>query len=158
MSVFISHRHCDSSIAYQIAEELKKYRITPSIIDIKDDIDGILITDIILHELNKCTHLIAVISDDTVGSWWVPFEIGIATQGDKRIVSFDKSYEELPGYLRKWPVINEYYQLKYFVNRFNQDNIFVGRIQENILEKSASLSVKTASEFHNSLKSDLGQR
>ncbi len=156
MSVFISHRHSDNNIAYKISFELKRYKVDSTIIDIDEEISDAEITKIILNMVNKCTHLIAIISDNTEGSWWVPFEIGVATQGEKRITSFDISSITLPGYLTNWPIITNYDELKHFANKCFQDNTF---LRENIFdERIASARIQTAAEFHRSLKADLGQK
>ena len=37
-------------------------------------------TDHIRENLNTCTDIIVVMSEATKESWWVPFEIGMATE------------------------------------------------------------------------------
>ena len=42
-------------------------------------------------------------SEATKNSWWVPFEIGMAAQGDMPTASYLTSSVKLPDYLEYWP-------------------------------------------------------
>lgn len=61
------------------------------------------ITSVITRRIAESTHLIAVVSGKTAQSWWVPFEIGEATNSNRRVCSYKTSVSELPEYLDKWP-------------------------------------------------------
>jgi hypothetical protein len=50
--------------------------------------------------LMHCTHLLALISPRTKGSWWVPFEIGACRGRNKDLTFFvHKDVEDSPSYL-----------------------------------------------------------
>jgi hypothetical protein len=91
----------------------------------------------------------ALITNATVGSWWVPFEIGVARQGDRRITSFDASTVTLPEFLTEWPVMTTETDLDLFAEAYHRD-----RAGKPIMEKYASRtrSISTADEFHTQLK------
>jgi hypothetical protein len=92
----------------------------------------------------------ALVTNATVGSWWVPFEIGVARQGDRRITSFDNSTVKLPEFLTDWPVMTTDTDLDLFAEAYHRD-----RAAKPIMEKYASAyrSIGTADEFHSNLKS-----
>src|SRR6185369_4061960 len=93
MPVFLSHRTADDAKAQALAARLKIRHNISCYLDHFDPaaVTTKAITDLLVGRINLCTHLMALITDQTVGSWWVPFEIGVARQGDKRITSFDTS-------------------------------------------------------------------
>ena len=107
MPVFISHRTADDAKAQALALRLKTKHNILSYLDHFDPAASTTkkITDLLVDRINTCTHLMALITNQTVGSWWVPFEIGVARQGDRRITSFDNSTVALPEYLTEWPVL-----------------------------------------------------
>lgn len=59
------------------------------------------VTGIIDFGLNACTHLLAVISDNTRGSWWVPYEVGVARNRPMPcgLILFE-NVKDLPEYLQ----------------------------------------------------------
>lgn len=157
MPVFLSHRRTDSPAAVAIDRKLKQHGIRTYLDVLDPDLDTAQnITVQILKNLEPCTHLMAVISSTTAGSWWVPFEIGLATRGEKRISSFRTAAVALPEYLKVWPVLTTEADVEKFAYRYLKDGI--------ILEKSFKFSEARASEsrtptdFHRLLKQDLGQR
>ncbi len=103
MPVFISHRTADDELARRVALRLKSvHHITCYI----DDIDQRLkvasqqkVTRILVDMVNKCTNLLAIITRNTEGSWWVPLEIGVAKQAQRVICSVTNQADSgLPGY------------------------------------------------------------
>lgn len=104
--VFVSHRQADAQAAWAIARAL---------IDIAD-VDVFLaafnpalsasgnpehVTGVIDFGLNACTHLLAVVSDNTRGSWWVPYEVGVARNRPVRCgLTLLERVKDLPEYLQ----------------------------------------------------------
>jgi len=91
----------------------------------------------------------ALVTNATAGSWWVPFEIGVARQGDRRITTFDASTITLPEYLTEWPVMTSEAHLDLFAEAYHRD-----RGARPIVEKYASTHrpIATADDFHSQLK------
>ena len=110
--VFVSHKSDDQKAAEEVAIKITKCGLT-AYLDIWDsevDGDGPELVGYITNVIECCKSLIAVVSYNTVRSWWVPLEIGIATAKDLRLGTFlDLGYNEtprsLPSYLWKWPVL-----------------------------------------------------
>lgn len=161
MPVFISHRSADNALAQQVATRLTQ---THGIKCYLDDIDQRLksatqqeLTRILVDMVNKCTNLLAVITANTEGSWWVPFEIGVAKQAPRVICSItNQSDTSLPGYLMEWPRLRGEKAIDEFAKLYTLQKKF---LTENVLEKrvAASLQISTVDSFHRSLKAALGQ-
>ena len=111
MPVFISHRTQDDERARKIYLYLRYDQDIECYIDDFDEVAGIAqktnrITDRILERLEYCTHLLALVTENTEGSWWVPFEIGVARRAPRVISTFTNLYgSDLPEYLREWPIL-----------------------------------------------------
>lgn len=151
MPVFVSHRTADDSKAQFLADRLRTKHNIRCYLDHFDPEAKTTreITDLIVSRINICTHLMALVTNSTVGSWWVPFEIGVARQGDRRITTFDGSTVELPEYLTEWPVMVHDADLDLFAEAYHRD-----RAGKPLLEKysSVSRSISTPDEFHGALK------
>ncbi|WP_298910799.1 toll/interleukin-1 receptor domain-containing protein [uncultured Psychrobacter sp.] len=174
MSVFISYRHTDRNTAAQIAREFDANNIK-YYFDVTDDESRSTedITEVITKNIKKSTHLLAIVSPSTTGSWWVPFEIGQATISNRRICSYAVKNSSLnlsgmsfsflkgflPEYLQKWPILVSRIDLHKFIEQYKLDTITVstesarGGIFESQNEKV--LTKAGASNFHQSLKREL---
>ena len=101
MKIFISHKKEDEYTAFGIQQVLENMGIE-AYLDILDDTisdNGEKLTKHIRKKLRECSDVIVVLSDNTKRSWWVPFEIGMATEKDMPIANYLTSYEKLPEYL-----------------------------------------------------------
>ncbi|ATZ92502.1 toll/interleukin-1 receptor domain-containing protein [Dickeya fangzhongdai] len=167
MPVFISYRHTDREYAFKIDQRLKVAGIKTylDVLDEESRQGAEEITDIITKRMSECTHLLAIISDDTSKSWWVPFEIGEATYADNRIATFQLNIldHQLPSYLKKWPKIKNLNQIDLFISSYNKDmkytptmESFSGNEADRRIYKSRGYTT-TADEFHRVLKQNLGQ-
>lgn len=166
MPVFISYRHTDRDYAILIDKQLKFAGIKTylDVLDEESQRSADEITNIITQRMRECTHLIAVISDDTSKSWWVPFEIGEATFAENRITTFQLNIadERLPSYLKKWPKIKFLYQLDLFIQSYKNDMKHTVSMEnfssneEYRINKSRGFTT-TPDEFHRTLKKNLGQ-
>lgn len=123
MKVFISHKNCDSAIAEYIAHFLAQCNVD-CYLDLLDDITisgGRELTEHIRHELGDCTDIMVVLTENTILSWWVPFEIGIATEKGLPTVTYMPSFAnvktkiELPAYLSYWPCLRKTKDLAEYV-------------------------------------------
>jgi hypothetical protein len=105
--VFISHKSEDTDFARKIGRALKELQIdiwldiddkhTQQANDLDDDKK---LAEAIERGLIHSTHLLALLSPRTQGSWWVPYEIGSARGMEKQLVFLvHKQVKELPAYL-----------------------------------------------------------
>ena len=151
--VFISHKKADRTDAISIAAYLKNR----GVICYVDEFDPSLqktddITNAIMDRVRSCSHLMAIVSENTNNSWWVPFEIGVASEIDKRICSYKLRSVSLPEYLEKWPVLRTILHLDKFIQHYKNDNTV--QLNEG---RSYAATINTAASFHRSLKSSIGQ-
>ncbi len=166
--VFISHKSEDERIAVWIYATLKGRGVDAYIDKLDPFVNaakGEELGEYFRRQLQQCTHLMAVISDKTKSSWWVPFEIGIATereyplstfadQGDN-YRSYPSSYRpnfDIPDYLRKWPYLQTASDLDSYIRVLN------------MMSTTAQFSESTGQrrsytkDFYINLRSYLGQR
>jgi hypothetical protein len=162
MPVFISHRTADDKIAQAVAYRLKN---THDITVYIDDIDKELaaargtgrVTQLLVDRLHKCTNLLAIVTSNTQGSWWVPFEIGVAREAPRMISTFtDQSQFSLPDYLTEWPVLRGESAVDTFAKYYKLQSSIARR---SLVEKTASASegISSVDSFHRQLKNALGQ-
>ena len=154
MSVFISYKHLDRDLAMQIDRRLKLDNITTYLDVLDAESQSTVETTVITKNIAKCTHLIAVVSKETATSWWVPFEIGEATISAKRIASYRSSFSPLPEYLEMWPKMDSMQHLELFIAAYKneqRESVY----NRNMFESVGSVGVKSASDFHSTLKAKI---
>ncbi|MBP5952264.1 toll/interleukin-1 receptor domain-containing protein [Pseudomonas sp. P42] len=154
MPVFISYRHMDRAYAMAINSRLIRANIKTylDVLDLEsqttDDITGV-----ITRNITECTHLLAVVSEKTALSWWVPFEIGEATISNRRICSFRTGPAELPLYLDKWPKLSTESDLDFFIDAYREEVSNKRSMSLESISESVKGSYKRdADMFHEQLK------
>ena len=157
MPVFISYTRADEAVARQIHTILTAKQVTAYLDLLDPQIAPDRVTQAICNGLNRCTHLLAVVSRETRGSWWVPFEIGVATQGDRRITTFvrDLKRVDLPHYLQIWPILIADAQLDTFARLYLQDRMVLEN--KGLVTAARSADIQNASQFHARLRGAIGQ-
>jgi hypothetical protein len=157
MPVFISHRTKDDQIAQQVGHRLLHDHKILCYIDHVDPEASRTpdITNLLVSRIKQCTHLLAIVTDATHGSWWVPFEIGVARQADRRIATYDASHSSLPEFLQEWPILVGMSAVDTFAILYHKDTASRSIHGRTVY---ASKSIQSASQFHRELKSALGQR
>jgi hypothetical protein len=162
MPVFISHRTADDVIARGVRDRLTNVHGITCYLDDLDKEAGPAnqnnrVTALIVNRLSACTNLLAIVTHNTQGSWWVPFEVGVARQAPRFITSYTSLAQgELPQYLTEWPVLRGNTAIDTFAGYYKQQS---GTAKRTLLEKSAQMSNGNASvdSFHRQLKAALGQ-
>jgi hypothetical protein len=162
MPVFISHRTADDAIAKEVYQRL---RFEHNIVCYLDDIDQELerarhterITELLVKRLRCCTNLLAIVSQNTRGSWWVPFEIGVARQAPRVITSFTNQVDrDLPEYLLEWPRLRGAQAVDVYANLYKRQRQV---LTEQVLEGRGAFDAQTrmVEGFHRDLKGLLNQ-
>lgn len=157
MKVFISHQQADSAVAGLIATRLRLMHEIDSYLDLIDTNiakTGDQLGDYLRDQMGKCDQLMAVVSSSTKESWWVPWEIGIATEKDYPLATFAGDSTRLPEYLRKWPYLTSMNHVDEYarVSKRARD----ARLRKSYLSESQAKKVST-SEFFRDLRAALGQ-
>jgi hypothetical protein len=158
MKVFVSHQKADSKLATEISVYLKINHQIDCYLDLIDpnaSKAGDQLGDYLRGVMGKCTQLMAVVSENTKASWWVPWEIGVATEKDYPIATFADDNTELPEYLKKWPYLKTRTDLNAYAKAskaaMNQFNLRKSYIAESSARHSST------QEFYSSLRASLGQ-
>ncbi|KTB79740.1 toll/interleukin-1 receptor domain-containing protein [Pseudomonas syringae] len=156
MPVFISYRHTDREQALAINTRLKQANINTylDVLDVESQSTED-ITEVITRNITKCTHLLAVVSERTAQSWWVPFEIGEATISNRRICSFRTGVTELPQYLEKWPKMTKDTDIDLFISSYKTELILERSLGFESIAGSGSMRSTekgNAEKFHAELK------
>lgn len=117
IKIFISHKFEDREIAVMIQKTLKNEGVEVYLDTLDDEVseNGEKLTKHIRQKLTECTDVIVLLSSRTKESWWVPFEIGMATEKDMPIANYLVSAEKLPEYLEFWPRLKNQHDVKKYV-------------------------------------------
>jgi len=104
--VFLSYRSTDQVAALQLAASLDQFG-RHVFIDVHDGTLQSVSNDIdqaLVMAITKADTMVIVVSDNTQGSWWVPWEIGVSTPFRKpRAMYKAPANKPLPEYLDKLP-------------------------------------------------------
>ena len=155
--VFISHKLEDAQQAKAIADRLRNVHQIESYLDVLDPVigkSGEELARYIRDKLATCTQLLAVITPATKESWWVPWEIGVASEKDYPLATYGGTVA-LPDFLKKWPVLKSEQHLDAYARASQQADR-----ERLLLERTATASAARKSstqEFYRSLRSQIGQ-
>ncbi|WPZ34527.1 toll/interleukin-1 receptor domain-containing protein [Thalassobaculum sp. OXR-137] len=159
VKVFISHQQSDSETAGRIAYRLRAVHQIECYLDVIDPNTrqaGNELGDYIRMQLGTCTQLLAVVSESTKTSWWVPWEIGVATEKDQPIATFSTGfYVTLPEYLKKWPYLQSERDLDEYA-RVSKETDRALTSRKTHLREAVAQHQSTA-DFYRVLRSRLGQ-
>lgn len=141
--IFISHNSVDKPMARKVADALMRMGF-----DIYfDEKDVVLQTAVkkgkdqaivacIEDGLDKCSHLLGLISKKTFDSWWVPYEIGGATGRKKKCAHMvAKDVTQLPSYVKVAQLIIDVFGLQSWLPSTTSP---LGRLTEAIMKTAAS--------------------
>lgn len=142
--IFLSHISVDKKTAIEIGNYIIGKTDVDIYLDIYDDElqsavnsgDNEAITKYLENGLNSCTHIMCLVSQETVKSWWVPYEIGYAKKGQKTISTLTlKGTETLPSYLKIGKIIRGTKTLNSYLESIAK------QIRKSLLLESASESL-----------------
>lgn len=159
MKVFISHQQQDTALAERIALRLRIVHSIPSYLDVMDDSvrDGLRLAEHLRKTMRTCTHLLAVVSSATQKSWWVPWEIGVASERDLPLATYSTDGANLPSFLRKWPyLINESHLDAYAAATKSSARVAVTESQTARKAEDFAVTASTSA-FYRELRQSIGQ-
>jgi hypothetical protein len=164
MKVFISHQQADSGRAAEIARHLLVVHSIESYLDVVDPKIGTRkgpeLAEHVREQMDLCDSLLAVVSNETAKSQWVPWEIGIATEKDFPLATFADTYLPLPEFLQKWPYVKTLAELDKYARAVKnisgqpRSRLVKGGI---VTEGSRDLLKSSTKDFYRNLRADLGQ-
>ena len=118
--IFISHRKIDAPAAREVAQTLLDADFTiyfderdECLAGANEETDPDRVLRCIDAGLTRSTHLLGLVTENTRGSWWVPYEIG-ATRARSRDCAFlvGKEVKVLPAYMKVARVLKDRSELK----------------------------------------------
>lgn len=107
--IFLSHISLDKAAVKGIADYIMEKADIDVYLDIHDDAlqravnrgDSEEITALIERGITSSSHAMCLISEETIKSWWVPYELGYAKKSGKEISSLKlKGTVDLPDFLK----------------------------------------------------------
>lgn len=172
MAIFISHASADNQIAAKVFNRLKiHHRIGCYLDDIDERLRSMRgrpgLTPYLVRKIKEHDTLLAVVTQNTQQSWWVPFEIGTAREIPIIITSYTNLLDplsgnysgRLPEYLLEWPRLRTDQDIDIFANKYKERQ----RFQERAADFSDRVFMGLPSDddtrdFEIKLMDSLGQR
>jgi len=159
IKVFVSYRNTDLSLAQQVARRVRVNGLD-TYLDAVDDAlvkDGPDLADHLLGRISECQQLIAVVSNHTKDSWWVPWEIGVGSERGFRMASYSEQYVSLPSYLEKWPALHTERHIDLYCHYSKATDAAVDRHVRDAATELGRMQIRKsqATDFHKTLKSVL---
>jgi len=156
-TVFVSHKVEDSHAATAVASRLKANEVDVYLDSFDPDAkDGPDLADYLRETMRRCHGLMAVVSAETIRSWWVPWEIGVASERDMPMATFSHDNSDIPTYLRKWPYLTQLNQIDQYARTAQK----MMRQRRTLIEKReafGSAEAISGRAFNRTLKANLGQ-
>lgn len=128
--IFLSHISIDKSAVIKIADYIMNKADIDVYLDIHDDElqnavnrgNSAEITALIERGITNSSHAMCLISEKTIGSWWVPYELGYAKKSDKKISSLKlKGNVDLPDFLKMGELIYGTKSLNEYIKKVIND-------------------------------------
>lgn len=156
IKVFISHQKADSARATLISQRLRSNHQIDSYLDVIDPVisqSGEALAEYVRMQLGKCTQLLAVVSPVTRESWWVPWEIGVATEKQYPLATYGGG-SRLPEFLHKWPVLKNDADLDVYAAASKAaERQFANK---RVLMETAAAQRSANQEFYHVLRNQIG--
>lgn len=157
IKVFISHKQADERTAREVSDRLRNMHGIDTYLDAVDPVigqKGEELAKYVREQLGRCTQLLAVVSPATKDSWWVPWEIGVASEKDYPLATYGGN-AVLPEFLKKWPVLTNNSDLDVYAlaSKAAERKLQVERgiVMDSVSRKNA------AQEFYRTIRSGLRQ-
>lgn len=157
VKVFISHQRADSLTASNVALRLKTHHGIDCYLDVIDPymVRGEELATHIRTELSKCTQLLTVMSGETQKSWWVPWEIGVASEKEYPLATYSDGITPPPEYLKKWPYLRNQSDLDHYARvSKSTEGEFIRKSQTQFREAARTATTRS---FYGELRRVLGQ-
>lgn len=159
--VFVSHRQSDSDLAAQVAVQIRRNGLE-TYVDVIDDAlikDGPQLSDHLLARMDQCHQLLAVVSNTTKNSWWVPWEIGVGSEKGFRMASYSREFVDLPSYLEKWPTLHSTGDIATYCRLSKKADAELRQREGTVVTEASRIRIRKseALDFHTRLRAQLGR-
>ena len=128
--IFLSHISIDKAVVQDIADYIMEKADIDVYLDIYDDAlqhavhseNSEEITALIERGIASSSHAMCLISEETIKSWWVPYELGYAKRSGKEISSLKlKGSVDLPDFLKIGTLIHGTKSLNEYIRKVISD-------------------------------------
>lgn len=142
--VFISHISIDKNAAIAIADYIMNagFDVYLDVYDV--DLQQAVnagnagrITEYVERGVENCSHMICLVSENTVRSWWVPYELGFGKKAGKDLATLAlRNVPTLPEYLTIGKILKGTPSLNQYLETLLRRNL----ISESLIYKSAGVA------------------
>ena len=124
--IFLSHHNADAQMAHIIGKYLSLFNHVCYVDTMDPNVDGDSseLEQYLRGVIGASRTLMAILSQTTQASWWVPLEIGVALEQNKHISTFNMNIPDwsLPSYLWQWPILRELDEARIWAAKSKQRN------------------------------------
>ena len=112
--VFVSHTTNDDNLADSVATCIRSCGLTAWVDSdyLAPHDDGPGMASKIKRVIGRSYCLLAIVTNATNSSWWVPFEIGVASERDRYLSTYGNPRLSLPSFLSVWPRVKDDIELR----------------------------------------------
>jgi hypothetical protein len=143
--IFISHRKDDIRKAREVGRYLKELNLNIYLDEEDKELqkadlvgDHASVVAYIDGALDACTHFLGIITPNTRGSWWVPYELGMARRAQRECAHLiEGTVNELPSFIQVAEILPDVVSLKKWlagvgrsVTRKTFDAVYEERMQK----------------------------
>ena len=152
---FISHKGDDTGLAVSVGKALNGQGIRGYLDrwDMSVTGDSPELEVYIRKVIRDTPSILAVVTENTPLSWWVPFELGVARETSSQIATFlfvegrsrNNNVVTLPSYLKNWPILASAAELVEWARdmEFSRQASPFGRSNFGYFQKSADSTIGT---------------
>ena len=145
---FISHKGDDTALAESVGDILYEGGLCAYLDkwDSRADGDSPELETHLREVIRKTPSIVAVVTERTPLSWWVPFELGVARETESQIATFlsvDENSTDvllLPSYLKIWPILTSRQELRGWATALSSSRYQGVLGRKLFLEKSVEMS------------------
>ena len=145
---FISHKGDDTPLAETVGDILYESGLSAYLDkwDSQADGDSPELETHIREVIRKTPSIVAVVTEHTPLSWWVPFELGVARETESQIATFLRVDENssdvviLPSYLKVWPILTSRLELRGWAAALLSSRSRIGSGRSLFFQKSVEMS------------------
>lgn len=107
--VFVSHTTRDDALAEEVAKCIRSLGLSAWVDsdNLAFNHDGPQMASKIQGAISRSYCLLAIVTNATSKSWWVPFEIGVAWDMKKYLSTYGDPQVALPSFLAAWPHVKD---------------------------------------------------
>ena len=111
--VFVSHTTKDDDLAEIVAKRIRSHGLSAWVDSdyMAPHHDGPGMASKIKQVIGRPYCLLAVVTSATSASWWVPFEIGVASDRNRFLSTYGSPTVSLPSFLAAWPRVKDHEEL-----------------------------------------------